>query len=50
MVGKTGRVVGIDHIPQLVQKSIENVKNWNSEYLDNKVIKLVGNFNILVMF
>lgn len=42
MVGKTGKVVGIEHIPQLVNRSIENIKRWNSEYLDNNVIELIG--------
>ncbi|RNA26559.1 hypothetical protein BpHYR1_044329 [Brachionus plicatilis] len=41
MVGKTGKVVGIEHIPQLVNRSIENIKRWNSEYLDNNVIELI---------
>lgn len=42
MVGKTGKVIGVDHIPQLVNRSVENIKKWNSEYLDKNVIKLVG--------
>lgn len=42
MVGNTGKVVGIEHIPQLVEKSIDNIKNWNKHYLDNGVIKLIG--------
>lgn len=51
MVGKTGKVIGIEHIPQLVNRSIENIKKWNSEYLDSNVIKLVGKkLNILNLF
>lgn len=39
MVGKTGRVVGIDHIPELVQSSIDNIKKGNPELMDR--IKMV---------
>lgn len=42
MVGKTGKVIGIDHIDELVSNSIHNIKNWNREFLENDNIRLVG--------
>ncbi|KAI8391359.1 protein-L-isoaspartate O-methyltransferase [Radiomyces spectabilis] len=41
MVGKEGRVVGIDHIDGLVEASIRNVSKNDKELLDNGNIKLV---------
>lgn len=41
MVGETGKVVGIDHIPELVQSSIDNVKRSNPELLD-RIEMVVG--------
>ncbi|VDP46153.1 unnamed protein product [Soboliphyme baturini] len=41
MVGPTGKAVGIEHIPELVKWSIDNVKRGNPELLDNGVVKLV---------
>lgn len=33
MVGPTGKVVGIDHIPELVQSSVKNIEKGNGELL-----------------
>ncbi|XP_054909499.1 l-isoaspartyl protein carboxyl methyltransferase, like isoform X2 [Poeciliopsis prolifica] len=41
MTGPTGRVIGIEHIEELVQKSIENVQNDDSELLSSGRIRLV---------
>jgi protein-L-isoaspartate(D-aspartate) O-methyltransferase len=42
-VGRTGKVIGIDHIPELVNMSLENVKKGNADLLENQ-LKLVGGF------
>lgn len=41
-VGETGRVVGIDHIPELVDMSIQNVKKQHADLLDSGRLKLIG--------
>ncbi|KAL1139499.1 hypothetical protein AAG570_006482 [Ranatra chinensis] len=41
MVGKTGRAVGIDHIPELVEYSKKNVMSEHPELLENGQLKLV---------
>ncbi|KXJ09381.1 protein-L-isoaspartate(D-aspartate) O-methyltransferase [Exaiptasia diaphana] len=41
MVGKTGKVVGIDHIPELVDLSRENIKKGNADLLEDKRVILV---------
>ncbi|XP_022654262.1 protein-L-isoaspartate(D-aspartate) O-methyltransferase-like isoform X2 [Varroa jacobsoni] len=41
MVGPSGRAVGIDHIPELVEMSIRNVKKNNSKLLDSCQLKLI---------
>lgn len=41
MVGKSGKVIGIDHIPELVEKSRQNIKQGNSDLLDSGRILLV---------
>jgi len=35
LIGETGKAVGIDHIPELVQQSIENVRSDNPQLLEN---------------
>jgi len=40
MLGENGKAVGIDHIPELVENSIENVKKDNPELLFSKRIIL----------
>jgi len=41
MMGPTGKVVGIDHIPELVKMSIENILTGNYDLLDSERVKLV---------
>ena len=41
-VGPTGKVVGIEHIDELVQASVKNVKADDPELLTSGRIKLVG--------
>lgn len=40
MLGENGKAVGIDHIPELVEKSLENVKNDNPELLNSQRVIL----------
>lgn len=43
LVGPTGKVVGIDHIPELVDWSISNLKNDGlGDALDKKGIEVVA--------
>lgn len=41
MVGQTGRVVGIEHIPELVYISIQNIKSSSPTLLEKDRVKLV---------
>jgi protein-L-isoaspartate(D-aspartate) O-methyltransferase len=41
MVGPTGKVVGIEHVDQLTQKSIKNVNNDKPELLTSGRVKLI---------
>jgi len=41
MVGSTGKAVGIDHIPELVNWSIENVTRGNRDLLYSMRVKLI---------
>lgn len=41
MVGEEGRAVGIDHIPELIEMSTENVKKDKPELLDSGRVKFV---------
>lgn len=54
MLGENGKAVGIDHIPELVEKSLENVKKDNPELLNSqKVIlesKILEYISILYKF
>ncbi|XP_057303865.1 protein-L-isoaspartate(D-aspartate) O-methyltransferase-like [Hydractinia symbiolongicarpus] len=40
MVGLTGKVHGIDHIPELVEESIANVEKGNKDLLSSGIVKL----------
>ncbi|KAI8893264.1 L-isoaspartyl protein carboxyl methyltransferase [Globomyces pollinis-pini] len=40
LVGKTGKVVGIDHIPELVEQSIKNIQNEDPDLLESGVVQL----------
>lgn len=42
MVGEAGRVVGIEHIPELVTMATKNIQNDNPELLISERIKLIG--------
>ena len=41
MVGKNGKVVGIDHLPELVEQSKRNMKNGNADLLASGQVVLV---------
>ena len=41
MVGKNGKVVGIDHIPELVEQSKRNMKKGNADLLASGQVVLV---------
>ncbi|CAF0807428.1 unnamed protein product [Brachionus calyciflorus] len=41
MVGNTGKAVGVEHIDELVFKSIENIKNWNQGLLNSGNLKII---------
>lgn len=41
MVGSSGKAVGVDHIPELVNMSIENVRSGNPGLLESDRVKLV---------
>uniref|UniRef100_A0A914CMD3 Protein-L-isoaspartate O-methyltransferase n=1 Tax=Acrobeloides nanus TaxID=290746 RepID=A0A914CMD3_9BILA len=41
MIGPKGKVVGIEHIPQLVQLSINNLKKNHATLLENGVVKII---------
>jgi protein-L-isoaspartate(D-aspartate) O-methyltransferase len=43
-VGERGRVVGIDHIPELINWSTENVRKQHADLIDSGRIKFVGAF------
>lgn len=47
MLGENGTAVGIDHIPELIQTSINNVKEDKPMLLESGRIKFIGNRNIL---
>lgn len=42
MVGESGRVVGVDHIPELVEFSRNNVLSDKPELLNSGRLKLIG--------
>lgn len=48
MLGETGRVVGIEHIPQLVTLATKNIQNDNPELLTSERVKLIGKFNFIL--
>lgn len=43
MVGNKGKVIGVEHISELVTKSITNVKSGNPEFLEDGRLQIVGN-------
>lgn len=44
MLGETGKVVGIEHIPDLVTLATKNIKNDNSLLLTSERVKLLGKY------
>lgn len=46
MLGETGTVVGIEHIPELVTLATKNIRNDNPQLLDSQRIKLIGKYVI----
>lgn len=42
MMGPEGRVFGIDHIAELVEKSIKNIQTDNPDLLTSGRVKLLG--------
>ncbi|XP_021963997.1 protein-L-isoaspartate(D-aspartate) O-methyltransferase isoform X2 [Folsomia candida] len=42
MVGESGKVIGIEHIPELVAVSIQNVRKNHPELLDSGKLKLIA--------
>jgi len=44
MVGKTGMAVGIDHIPELVEFSRNNIQRDKPAFLESNRLKLVGKY------
>ena len=41
LVGNSGTVIGIDHIPELVEKSRQNIKRGNADLLESGRVLLV---------
>ncbi|KAI8097136.1 protein-L-isoaspartate O-methyltransferase [Halteromyces radiatus] len=41
MVGSGGKVVGVDHIPELVDLSIDNMKKQHSDWLESGRVKFI---------
>ncbi|KAI8971984.1 protein-L-isoaspartate O-methyltransferase [Mycotypha africana] len=41
MVGERGKVVGVEHIKELVEASIRNCRKSHSEWIDNGLLKLI---------
>lgn len=39
-VGLTGKLYGIDHIPELVEESIANVEKGNKDLLSSGIVEL----------
>ncbi len=37
---------GIEHINELVEQSIKNLQNWDSSYMQNGMIKILGKIKL----
>jgi protein-L-isoaspartate(D-aspartate) O-methyltransferase len=48
MVGETGMAVGVDHIPELVEFSRNNVLKDKPSLLESKRLKLVGGYRFIL--
>jgi protein-L-isoaspartate(D-aspartate) O-methyltransferase len=42
MVGSSGYTVGLDHVPELVQLTINNLNAWNPQALKQPNVKVIG--------
>lgn len=42
MVGETGKVIGIDHIDELVKNSMSNLRKWKHDIFNNGNVELKG--------
>jgi protein-L-isoaspartate(D-aspartate) O-methyltransferase len=42
LVGPTGKVIGIEHVPELVKNSIENIKSDNPNLIQSGQVKIVA--------
>jgi len=42
MIGQRGLAVGIDHIPELVNMSIENIKRDQPNLIESNRVKLIS--------
>jgi protein-L-isoaspartate(D-aspartate) O-methyltransferase len=40
MVGPTGKVIGIDIYPGLINQSLKNIRNYNPELLDSGIVEI----------
>jgi protein-L-isoaspartate(D-aspartate) O-methyltransferase len=49
MVGIHGLVIGVEHIPELVEISINNVQKDHPEFLQNGCIKFLGIQYLIVL-
>ena len=41
-VGPTGRAIGLEHIDDLVKKSIKNINSWNPHMIESGQIKMIS--------
>ncbi len=41
-VGERGLAVGIDHIPELVNMSIENIRRDQPNFIESNRVKMIG--------
>jgi len=50
LVGNTGRVIGIDHIPELVEMSHRVAMTEQPEFLESGRVKFVGEFHNIIVY
>lgn len=48
MVGETGRVIGVEHMPDLVELSKQNIRKGNAHLLDSGRLKIFGVYHLLL--
>lgn len=44
LVGPTGKVIGVEHIPELIEGSLRNISKGNKELLDSERVRIVGKY------